>query len=118
MLVRQVVKVAGIDGIALTKLDILDPLEEIKVCVAYDLDGQRLDRFPAGMNQQARVKPIYETMEGWKASTAGKRSWGSLPAQAIKYVKRIEELIECRVDLLSTSPERDDTILVRDPFQD
>ena len=118
VLVRQVVKVSGIDGIALTKLDILDPLSEIKVCVAYELDGQRFDRLPAGMNQQARVKPIYETLEGWNASTEGKRSWAGLPAQAIKYVKRIEELIECPVSLLSTSPERDDTILMRDPFQD
>jgi adenylosuccinate synthase len=118
VLVRQVVKVSGIDGIALTKLDILDPLPEIKVCVAYDLDGQRLDRLPAGMNQQARVKPVYETFEGWQASTEGKRSWASLPAQAIKYVKRIEELIECPVTLLSTSPERDDTILMKDPFED
>ena len=117
VLVRQVVKVAGIDGIALTKLDILDPIAEIKVCVAYDLDGERIDRLPAGMNQQARVKPIYETFAGWQASTEGKRSWASLPAQAIKYVKRIEELIECPVTLLSTSPERDDTILMRDPFE-
>ncbi len=118
VLVRQVVKVSGITGIALTKLDILDPLPEIKVCVAYELDGQRFDRLPAGMNQQARVKPIYESFPGWQASTEGKRSWGSLPAQAIKYVKRIEELTECPVALLSTSPEREDTILVHDPFQD
>ncbi|MFV0295286.1 MAG: adenylosuccinate synthase [Hyphomicrobiaceae bacterium] len=118
VLLRQMVKVSGINGIALTKLDVLDPLEELKICVAYELDGKRIDRLPAGMNQQARVKPIYETMEGWNASTAGKRSWGSLPAQAIKYVKRIEELIECPVALLSTSPERDDTILVNDPFSD
>ena len=118
VLVRQVVKVSGITGIALTKLDILDPLPEIKVCVAYELDGQRIDRLPAGMNQQARVKPIYETLEGWRASTEGKRSWAGLPAQAIKYVKRIEELIECPVTLLSTSPERDDTILMKDPFED
>ncbi len=118
VLVRQVIKVSGINGIALTKLDILDPLDELKICVAYDLDGQRFDRLPAGMNQQARVKPIYETMPGWKSSTAGKRSWVGLPAQAIKYVKRIEELIECPVTLLSTSPEREDTILMRDPFED
>jgi adenylosuccinate synthase len=118
VLVRQVAKISGIDGIALTKLDILDPLKEIKVCVAYELDGQRLDRLPAGMNQQARVKPVYETLEGWNASTAGKRSWVDLPAQAIKYVKRVEELIECPVTLLSTSPERDDTILMKDPFED
>jgi adenylosuccinate synthase len=118
VLVRQVCRISGIDGIALTKLDILDPLTEIKICVAYDLDGKHIDRFPAGMNQQARVKPIYETLPGWNASTAGKRSWADLPAQAIKYVKRIEELIACPVTILSTSPQRDDTILVRDPFQD
>ena len=118
VLVRQVVKVAGIDGIALTKLDILDPLPEIKVCVGYELDGQRLDRFPAGMNEQARLKPVYESLKGWNASTEGKRSWADLPAQAIKYVKRVEELIECPVTLLSTSPEREDTILMKDPFED
>ena len=118
VLLRQMVKVSGIDGIALTKLDVLDPLPELKICVAYELDGQRIERFPAGMNQQARVKPIYETLEGWNESTAGKRSWVGLPAQAIKYVKRVEELIECPVALLSTSPERDDTILVHDPFED
>ncbi len=117
-LVRQVVRVSGINGVALTKLDILDPLPEIKVCTGYELDGERLDRLPAGQNQQARVKPVYETLEGWNASTAGARSWGQLPAQAIKYVKRIEELIECPVTLLSTSPERDDTILMKDPFED
>ena len=117
-LVRQVIRVSGIDGVALTKLDILDPLPEIKVCTGYELDGEHLDRLPAGQNQQARVKPVYETLEGWKASTAGARSWGQLPAQAIKYVKRIEELIECPVTLLSTSPERDDTILMKDPFED
>jgi adenylosuccinate synthase len=118
VLVRQVVKISGIHGIALTKLDILDPLEKINVCVAYELDGKRIDRLPAGMNEQARVKPIYETLDGWKESTAGKRSWGELPAQAIKYVKHIEELIECPVTLLSTSPEREDTILMKDPFED
>jgi adenylosuccinate synthase len=118
VLVRQVVKVAGIDGIALTKLDVLDPLVELKICVGYDLDGKKYDRLPAGMNEQARVKPIYETLPGWESTTAGKRSWGDLPAAAIKYVKRIEELIGCPVTLLSTSPERDDTILMRDPFKD
>ena len=117
-LVRQVIKVSGINGVALTKLDILDPLPEIKVCTGYELDGEQLDRLPAGQNQQARVKPIYETLDGWKASTAGARSWAQLPAQAIKYVKRIEELIECPVTLLSTSPEREDTILMKDPFED
>jgi adenylosuccinate synthase len=117
-LVRQVARVSGLDGIALTKLDVLDGFAEINVCVAYDLDGQRIDSLPAGQNAQARVKPIYQTFDGWTQSTRGARSWSSLPAQAVKYVKAIEELIECPVALLSTSPEREDTILVRDPFQD
>jgi len=118
VLLRQVAKVCGIDGIALTKLDVLDGFDEIKVCVAYRLDGERLDRLPAGSNSQARVEPVYETFEGWSQSTRGARSWADLPAQAVKYVRHIEELIECRVDLLSTSPERDDTILMKDPFAD
>jgi adenylosuccinate synthase len=117
-LVRQVVKVVGLDGIALTKLDVLDGFAEIKVCVAYELDGQRIDSLPAGQNAQARVRPIYETLEGWTQSTRGARTWGQLPAQAVKYVRHIEELIECPVALLSTSPERWDTILVKDPFED
>ena len=118
VLVRQVVKVSGIDGIALTKLDVLDGFKEIKLCVGYELDGQRLDRLPAGQNSQARVKPIYESFEGWTGSTRGARKYADLPAQAVKYVRHIEELIECPVTLLSTSPERDDTILMRDPFAD
>jgi adenylosuccinate synthase len=118
VLVRQAVKTSGIDGIALTKLDILDGFDEIKVCVGYDLDGQRIDRFPASQAAQARVAPIYETIDGWRGVTAGARSWGELPAQAIKYVRRIEELIEAPVTLLSTSPERADTILVHNPFRD
>ena len=118
VLVRQVVKVSGIDGIALTKLDVLDGFKEVKVCVGYDLDGERIDRLPAGQTGQARVKPIYETFEGWTQSTRGARNWASLPAQAVKYVKHIEELIGCPVTLLSTSPERDDTILMKDPFAD
>ena len=113
VLVRQMVKVCGLDGVALTKLDVLDGFDEIKVCVAYMLDGQRIERLPAGLNAQARVEPIYETFEGWTESTFGARSWGALPAQAVKYVRHIEELIECPVTLLSTSPERDDTILMR-----
>ena len=117
-LVRQMARVSGLDGIALTKLDVLDGFAEINVCVAYELDGQRIDSLPAGQNAQARVKPIYQTFEGWTQSTRGARSWSSLPAQAVKYVKAIEELIECPVAMLSTSPEREDTILVRDPFQD
>ncbi len=118
VLVRQTVKVSGIHGLALTKLDVLDGLQEIKVCVAYELTGDRIDRLPASQAAQAQVVPIYETMEGWDGSTAGARSWADLPAQAVKYVRHIEELIEAPVALLSTSPERDDTILVRDPFQD
>jgi adenylosuccinate synthase len=117
-LLRQVIKVSGIDGIALTKLDVLDGFDEIKVCIGYELDGQRIDSLPAGTNAQARVRPIYETLEGWSESTRGARTWGQLPAQAVKYVRHIEELIECPVTLLSTSPERADTILVRDPFED
>jgi adenylosuccinate synthase len=116
VLVRQVCKVSGIDGIALTKLDVLDGFEEIKICVGYTLDGDKLDRLPAGQNAQARVQPVYETFEGWSQSTRGARSWAELPAQAVKYVRRIEELIGCPVTLLSTSPERDDTILMKDPF--
>jgi adenylosuccinate synthase len=117
-LVRQAVKVAGITGLALTKLDVLDGMDEIKVCIGYDLDGERIDWLPAGQNAQGRVTPIYETFEGWTGSTRGARSWAQLPAQAVKYVRHIEELIECPVALLSTSPERGDTILMRDPFQD
>jgi adenylosuccinate synthase len=118
VLVRQTVKTSGIDGIALTKLDILDGFETIKVCTHYELDGRRFDRLPASQAAQARVKPVYETIEGWEGTTAGARSWADLPAQAIKYVRRIEELIEAPVALLSTSPEREDTILVHDPFRD
>jgi adenylosuccinate synthase len=117
-LVRQVVRVSGIDGIALTKLDVLDGFDELKVCVGYQLDGERIDSLPAGQNAQGRVKPVYQDFEGWTQSTRGARSWAELPAQAVKYVRSIEELIECPVTLLSTSPERDDTILMRDPFQD
>ena len=116
-LVRQMVKVHGIDGIALTKLDVLDGLETIKIAVGYRLDGLPLDYFPAAQGAQARVEPVYEEMEGWADSTAGARTWNDLPAQAIKYVRHVEELIGAPVALLSTSPERDDTILVHDPFQ-
>jgi adenylosuccinate synthase len=118
ILVRQAVKTSGIDGIALTKLDILDGFEEIKVCVGYRLDGTRIDRMPASQSAQANLEPIYESIAGWQETTAGARSWANLPAQAIKYVRRIEELIEAPVALLSTSPEREDTILVHNPFQD
>ncbi|MDR3493275.1 MAG: adenylosuccinate synthase [Ancalomicrobiaceae bacterium] len=118
VLVRQVVQVSGIDGIALTKLDVLDGLDEIQICVKYRLDGEELDYFPAAQGDQARVEPIYVTVPGWKESTQGARSWAELPAQAVKYVRYIEELIGAPVAMLSTSPERDDTILVQDPFQD
>jgi adenylosuccinate synthase len=117
-LLRQTIKVAGISGIALTKLDVLDGFDSLEVCVGYTLDGETIERLPAGHNAQARLKPIYRTFEGWSQSTRGARSWTELPAQAVKYVRTIEELIECPVTLLSTSPERDDTILMRDPFQD
>ena len=116
MLVRQTARISGIDGIALTKLDVLDGLDEIKIAVAYRLDGREIDYFPSIEGAQARVEPVYETMEGWKDSTAGARTWNDLPAQAVKYVRHVEELIGAPVALLSTSPERDDTILVRDPF--
>ncbi len=117
VLVSQTVRTSGINGIALTKLDILDGFEEIKVCVRYRLDGKEIDYLPASQGAQARVEPIYETIEGWQGSTAGARSWAELPAQAIKYVRRIEELIGAPVALVSTSPEREDTILVRNPFE-
>jgi len=118
VLVRQTCVTGGVDGITLTKLDVLDGFDTINICVGYDLDGQKLDYLPADANLQARLKPIYETMEGWKETTAGARSWAQLPAQAIKYVRRIEELIGAPVSLLSTSPDRDDTIMVQDPFVD
>ena len=118
VLVRQSVAVSGVTGIALTKLDVLDGFEEVRVCTGYRLRGEAFDHLPAHAADQAAVEPVYETMEGWRESTAGARSWAELPAQAIKYIRRIEELIRCPVALVSTSPERDDTILVRDPFAD
>jgi len=116
-LVRQSIKIAGIDGIALTKLDVLDGMSELKICTGYEIDGTLYDHLPASQSLQANVKPVYETIEGWSESTRGARSWAELPAQAVKYVRRVEELIEAPVALLSTSPERDDTILMRDPFE-
>ncbi len=118
VLARQAVRTCGIDGLALTKLDILDGFEEIKVATGYRLDGKEIDYLPAAQYAQARIEPIYETVEGWSGATSKARSWADLPAQAIKYVRRIEELVGAPVALLSTSPERDDTILVHDPFQD
>jgi adenylosuccinate synthase len=117
VMVRQAVKVTGISGIALTKLDVLDGLAELKVCTAYKRGGATLDRLPADARAQAEVEPIYETVEGWSESTYGARSWAELPALAIKYIRRIEELIDAPVAMLSTSPERDDTVLVKDPFE-
>lgn len=118
VLVRQAVVANGMNGIALTKLDVLDGLSEIKVCTGYRLDGRTIDYLPASQGAQSRLEPIYETLEGWKGSTHGARSWNDLPAQAVKYVRHIEELIGAPVAMLSTSPERDDAILVTDPFQD
>ena len=117
MLVRQTVRTSGINGLALTKLDILDGFDSIEVCTGYQLDGREIDHLPAGEGAQARVVPVYETIEGWKQPTANARSWADLPAQAIKYVRRVEELVGCPIALLSTSPEREDTILVQNPFE-
>jgi len=116
VMVRQAMKTAGIDGMALTKLDVLDGFETLDVCVGYRVGETVLDRFPAGQEAQAKVEPVYETLEGWSESTAGARSWADLPATAIKYIRRVEELVERPVTLLSTGRDRDDTILVRDPF--
>ena len=118
VLVRQTCITSGVTGIALTKMDVLDGLKQLKICVGYDLDGEILDYLTTASDRQARVTPVYEIMDGWKETTAGARSWAELPAAAIKYVRRIEELINCPVAMLSTSPERDDTILVTDPFVD
>jgi adenylosuccinate synthase len=117
VLVRQTIRTSGINGVAFTKLDVLDGFAELKICTGYMLDGKPVDHLPAGAPEQARVTPIYETMEGWSDSTAGARSWAELPAQAIKYVRRIEELVGAPVSVLSTSPERDDTILMQNPFE-
>lgn len=118
VLVRQSLAIGGVDGIALTKLDVLDGMDELKVCVGYKHKGEVIDYLPYGMEDQAEVEAVYETLEGWQETTFGARSWADLPATAVKYVRRIEELIGVPVALLSTSPERDDTILVRDPFLD
>jgi adenylosuccinate synthase len=117
-LVRQSCAVSGVTGIALTKVDVLDGFETVKICTGYRLNGKVLDYLPAHASDQANIEPIYEEHEGWSETTAGARSWVDLPAAAIKYIRRIEELIECPVALVSTSPEREDTILVRDPFSD
>ncbi len=118
VLVRQSVAVSGVRGIALTKLDVLDGLDELMICTGYKIGGKTYDYLPAHPSEQAAAEPIYERFEGWQESTYGARSWAQLPAQAIKYIRRVEELINCPVALVSTSPEREDTILVRDPFAD
>ena len=118
VMVRQAVKVGGIHGMALTKLDVLDGMETLKICTAYRHYGQTLHHLPSGMSTQAGVEPIYEELEGWSDSTRGARSFADLPAEAVKYIKRLEELVEAPVALLSTSPDREDTILLRDPFAD
>ena len=118
VLVRQTCATSGVNGISLTKLDVLDGFEKVKICIGYKLDGELIDYLPTAADQQTRCQPIFEEMDGWTETTEGARSWAELPAGAIKYVRRIEELIECPVALLSTSPEREDTILVRDPFED
>ncbi|MBX6745768.1 MAG: adenylosuccinate synthase [Acetobacteraceae bacterium] len=115
-MVRQAVKIGGIQGIALTKLDVLDGMPELKICTGYRINGQEYRRLPAAMGAQVAAEPIYETLEGWSGSTRGARSYAELPAAAVKYIRRIEELVEAPVVLLSTSPERDDTITLRDPF--
>ena len=114
---RQSIAVGGIQGAVLTKLDILDGFKTLKVCVGYRLRGETIDYLPAGLRDQAAIEPIYEEMEGWSESTRGARSWKDLPANAIKYVRRIEELIGAPAVLLSTSPDRDDIIMMLDPFQ-
>ena len=116
MLVRQSAAVSGVTGIALTKIDVLDGFDTVKICTGYRIGDKIFDYLPAHAADQAHVEPVYEEFEGWSGTTAGARSWNDLPAQAIKYVRRIEELIRCPVALVSTSPQRDDTILVRDPF--
>ena len=118
VMVRQAIKFGGIDGIALTKLDVLDGFDEIKICVGYKRGTKSYDHLPAGVSAQAEIAPVYESFVGWRESTRGARSWADLPAQAIKYIRRIEELIGAPVAMLSTSPEREDTVLVRDPFAD
>lgn len=117
VMVRQACATSGVDGLAITKLDVLDEFEEIKICTAYRLDGEEIDFYPAGLTDQTRVEPVYETMPGWSGSTRGARSWNDLPAEAVKYVRRLEELVGKPAALVSTSPEREDVILMRDPFE-
>jgi len=117
VLVRQTIKISGIDGIALTKLDVLDDLDEIKMCTAYELDGKKIDYLPAAVDDQLRVKPIYKNFKGWKSSTNGIKEFDKLPEKAKNYVKELEKFIETKISSISTSPERKDTILIEDPFK-
>ena len=117
VLIKQTIKTSGINGIALTKLDVLDELDEIKICIAYDLNGERIDYLPASSEQQFKVKPIYKTFNGWKSSTSGTKNFSELPQKAQDYIKYIEEFVEAKVSTISTSPERKDTILIEDPFK-
>ena len=117
VLVRQTIKISGINGIALTKLDVLDDLDQVKMCVSYELDGNRIDYLPAAVDDQLRVKPIYKTFEGWKTSTKGIKNFNDLPENAKKYISELEKFIETKVSSISTSPERNDTILIEDPFK-
>ena len=118
VMVKQAIKTSGITGIALTKMDVLDGFETLKVCDGYELENSRIDYFPSSSEHQAAVTPLYREIEGWSESTRGARSWAELPSNAVKYIRQIEELIEAPVALVSTSPEREDTILVKDPFKD
>ena len=117
VLVRQTIKISGINGIALTKLDVLDDLDQVKMCVSYELDGNKIDYLPAAVDDQLRVKPIYKTFEGWKTSTKGIKNFNDLPENAKKYISELEKFIETKVSSISTSPERNDTILIEDPFK-
>ncbi|MCX8505134.1 MAG: adenylosuccinate synthase, partial [Alphaproteobacteria bacterium] len=116
VMVRQALALSGVDGIALTKLDVLDGLQSLKICVGYEIDGTKFDYLPAAADQQAQAKPIYETLPGWSKPTQSVRNWADLPPEALRYIERLQELIQCKIAILSTSPERDDTILRQDPF--
>ena len=117
VLVRQTIKISGIDGIALTKLDVLDELDEIKMCIAYELHGKKIDYLPAAVDDQLKVKPVYKVFKGWKSPTKGIKKFDNLPDNAKNYINELEKFIECKISSISTSPERNDTILIEDPFK-
>ena len=117
VLVRQTLKISGIDGIALTKLDVLDELDEIKMCIAYEINGKKFDYLPASVDDQFMAKPIYKSFKGWKSSTVGIKNFDGLPDNAKYYIKELEKFIETNISSISTSPERNDTILIKDPFK-